>query len=77
MQDGPHPPESSHQKGGKNLVNLTKPDGQKLKRYAPPNKLDTWPKGTICEVVNSQGLKSVYYEQVSGDEEHPHWELMD
>ena len=48
----------------------------RLKRYGPPNKMDTWPKGTLCEVINSLSNTKDLYEQTSENELAPEWELI-
>ena len=40
-----------------------------IERYGPPNKMDQWPKGTICKIKNSTDQ----YEQISDNQEDPIW----
>jgi hypothetical protein len=42
-----------------------------IERYGPPNKMDQFPKGTICIQKNTLNE----YEQMSENQEDPVWEL--
>ena len=46
-----------------------------IKRYGPPGKLDCLPKGSLCKLINSNSKDCIIYEQTSGDQENPHWEI--
>jgi hypothetical protein len=44
-----------------------------ITRNAPPNKLDTLPKGTVCNVICKKGSPQVFIQR-SPNEEKPVWE---
>lgn len=45
-------------------------------RFGPPSNLDTAPMGTLCKVSNSSNKVEIY-KQISQDEEHPIWVLIE
>lgn len=47
-----------------------------LIRFGPPSKIDTAPVGTLCKVSNSSNKVEIY-KQISQDEEHPIWVLIE
>jgi hypothetical protein len=49
---------------------------QIIYRYAPPNRYDQAPFGTLCKVAVEPN-KQLLYIQNSNDAENPKWEIID
>jgi hypothetical protein len=71
----PHGPQKEEKLIVKAQAKDSESSGLRLKRYGPPNKMDTWPKGTLCEVINSLSNNVDLYEQSSEDESNPNWQI--
>lgn len=46
-----------------------------ITRNAPPNKMDTLPKGTVCKVIRKNESPQLFIQR-SPNEEKPYWEKL-